>query len=91
MLDLLVAVNLKLFTKGNFAYQYDLTRLFAAWIVHSKISAVTDSFVKSICEVKTISEHASPSVLTVNYLHAFCEDAYEVLNRGAMEEQLLFA
>ncbi len=75
LLDLLVAVNLQLFTKGNFKDQHDLTRLFGAWIVHRKISAVTYSFAKFICEVKTISKHTIPSVLAVYYLYGLCEDA----------------
>ena len=56
MRDRLVAVDLQLFSEGNFTNQHNLTCLFAAWIVHGKISAVTDSFVESICEVKTTSE-----------------------------------
>ena len=89
MLDLLVAIDLQLLAKGYFTDQNDLTCLFAARIVHGEISAVTDGFVESICEIETISEQSSASVLAVDNLHAFCEDANEVLNRGAVEEQLL--
>jgi len=89
MLDLLVAIDLQLLAKGYFTDQNDLTCLFAARIVHGEISAVTDGFVESICEIETISEQSSASVLAVDNLHAFGEDANKVLNRGAVEEQLL--
>jgi len=86
MLYLLVAVDVQLLTKGDLTDQNDLACLPTVWIVHGLITAVANGFVESVCEVNAVAEKTGASVLAVDNLHSFCEDANKVLNRRAMEE-----